>query len=224
MKAKRELQQDVQQLRRQGLSYQEILKQVPVSKSSISLWCRTVELDGARQQVLQQRYLDAAKNGLMKIAKLREAGQLVRRPSARKPPAPPIVDAGELEEIKRLYQGERLSVREVAARLGVGLWHVYGRMCQHGIPRRRGSEQNYTTYKIKPQFILKQELTPAEEQLRIAGAMLYWAEGSKGRTTVDLANCDPDLIALFLAFLRTICGVAEERLHTHLYSYAHPHI
>src|SRR3989338_4169555 len=148
MRAKQDARALVQKLRRQGLSYRDILQQVPVSKSSVSLWCRTVELDGVKQQVLRQRHLDAAKNGLIKIAQLREAGQLVRRPSVRRPPAPPMVDAGEIEEIKRLYQGERLSVREVAARLGVGLWHVYRRMCQHGIPRRRGSEQNYTTYKI----------------------------------------------------------------------------
>ena len=35
------------------------------------------------------------------------------------------------------------------------------------------------------------------------GCMLYWAEGSKGRNTVAMANSDPDLLAMFVDFLRT---------------------
>jgi hypothetical protein len=35
-----------------------------------------------------------------------------------------------------------------------------------------------------------------------AGCMLYWAEGSKHRTTVTLTNSDPELVASFLGFIR----------------------
>ena len=221
MRAKQEAQQTVRALRQQGLSYRDILQQVPVAKSSISLWCRSIELDKEKEQALQQRKLDAGKFGLSKIEHLRQTGRLVKRPSVRRRfSSPSSIELQEVQEIKRLYQDERFSFREVALRMGIGPWRVYRLMRQHRIPLRRGSEQNYATYKTKPQFVLKKELTPAEEQLRIAGAMLYWAEGTKGGTTVDLANCDPDLIALFLDFLRTVCGVAEQRLHVHLYAYA----
>ena len=215
MRAKRDERARVQGLRDQGLSYRDILQQVPVSKSSVSLWCRAIELDDAKRQVLRQRHLDAAKNGLMKIAQLREAGQLVRRP-----PLQAVVDAKELAEIKHLYQDEQLSFREVAVRMGVSPWHVYRLMRQCGISRRHGSEQNYATYKDKPQFSPKQTFTVEEERLRVAGTMLYLAEGAKRRGVVDFTNSDPRLIRMFLAFLRRICGVSEARLRAALYAYA----
>ncbi len=125
----------------------------------------------------------------------------------------------DIEIIRVLYEEERLGFRELAQRLGLSPWRVYHLMQESNIPRRRGSEQNYATYKTKPQFAIKRDLTPAEEQLRVAGAMLYWAEGAKTTKTVDLANSDPDLIRVFLAFLRTVCGVAESRLRVLLYAY-----
>ena len=125
----------------------------------------------------------------------------------------------DIAVIQALYEKERLGFREVAVRLGVSPWQVYRLMRQHHLPRRHGSEQNYATYKYKPQFIIKTALTKEEEQLRISGAMLYWAEGTKTGKTVDLANSDPELIALFVTFLRRICGVAEERLRVLLYAY-----
>jgi len=50
--------------------------------------------------------------------------------------------------------------------------------------------------------------------------MLCWAEGAKTGKTVDLANSDPGIVALFLAFLRGICGIAESRLRVLLYAHA----
>jgi hypothetical protein len=38
--------------------------------------------------------------------------------------------------------------------------------------------------------------------------MLYWAEGTKGRNTAQLVNSDPDLVRLFVNFLRECLGVA----------------
>jgi hypothetical protein len=45
--------------------------------------------------------------------------------------------------------------------------------------------------------------------LHMAGCMLYWAEGSKSRNTVKLANSDPDLVAFFCRFLREALDVQE---------------
>ena len=218
MRAKRDLQFKAVALRSQGLSYNQIRRQLHVSKGSVSLWCRQVALDSTQRQELLQRKLIAAQQGLARIAALRQAGLLKRRSLSDKDKV--LKTAEEAQHIKQLYETERLSFSETATRLGTSRWRVYRLMRLHGIPRRHGSEQNYATYKTKPQFAPKQDLTIAEEQLRIAGAMLYWAEGSKNRTTVDLANSDPRLIALFVTFLRNICGVAEERLRVHLYAYA----
>ena len=72
-----------QQLRRKGLSYKEILEQVPVSKSTISLWCRDIEL------TLEQKERLKAKRGSLRGAKV----QQVRR-------------IAETEQIKTLAKSE----------------------------------------------------------------------------------------------------------------------
>ena len=47
--------------------------------------------------------------------------------------------------------------------------------------------------------------------LYVAGCMLYWAEGDKGRHAVRLANSDPALIRHFAEFLRVEFGVSDEQ-------------
>ncbi len=221
MKAKQAAQTLVQELRRQGLSYRDILQRVPVSKSSISLWCRKVTLSPAQRQMLSQRKRAAGEQGLAVIAELRRAGKLTRRRPIQRHMNPMSNENGhEIERVRSLYINERLGVREVAERLGVSFWRVYELMRQHNIPRRRGSEQNYATYKHKPQFFPKQALAPEEERLRVAGTMLYLAEGAKRGDIVDFTNSDPRLITVFLGFLRRICGVSEARLRAALYAYA----
>jgi len=51
------------ELRRQGLSYSQILAQVPVAKSTLSLWLRSVRLSIPEQYALTQKKLAAAKRG-----------------------------------------------------------------------------------------------------------------------------------------------------------------
>jgi hypothetical protein len=46
--------------------------------------------------------------------------------------------------------------------------------------------------------------------LLIAGCMLYWAEGSKSRNVMSFSNTDPDLLQLFIRFLRDVMCVANE--------------
>lgn len=46
----------------------------------------------------------------------------------------------------------------------------------------------------------------------IAGCVLYWAEGSKRRNSVTLTNADPDLVEVFLRFLRTCHAVTDDRV------------
>lgn len=51
------------QLRKQGLSYSEILKQIPVAKSSLSLWLRSVGLAKRQKQRLTEKQLAASLRG-----------------------------------------------------------------------------------------------------------------------------------------------------------------
>jgi len=48
--------------------------------------------------------------------------------------------------------------------------------------------------------------------LHRAGCMLYWAEGSKSKNKVTFTNADPEMVHLFLRFLRECYGVGDERL------------
>jgi len=50
------------------------------------------------------------------------------------------------------------------------------------------------------------------EPLHVQGCMLYWAEGSKRRNTAVLTNSDPDLLKLFVAFLRRCYGVSDQKM------------
>jgi len=51
--------------------------------------------------------------------------------------------------------------------------------------------------------------------------MLYWAEGTLKGTTVDFVNSDPQMVKVFLRFLREVCGVDNSRLRIYLYAYAY---
>ena len=49
-------------LRKSGLSYGEILKKIPVAKSSISLWCRDVDLTVEhKKRIENKRWIDVRK-------------------------------------------------------------------------------------------------------------------------------------------------------------------
>lgn len=51
------------ELRRKGFSYGEILKKIPVAKSTLSLWLRSVGLSKRQKQRLTEKKIDAARRG-----------------------------------------------------------------------------------------------------------------------------------------------------------------
>ncbi len=51
------------------------------------------------------------------------------------------------------------------------------------------------------------------EPLYVAGVMLYWAEGDKGsRNAARLSNSDPEVLRLFMRFLRECLAVRDEQI------------
>ena len=58
-------------LRKQGLSYSEILKQVPVAKSTLSLWLRNIGLAKRQKQRLTEKKMAAMKRGWEKCRRRR---------------------------------------------------------------------------------------------------------------------------------------------------------
>ena len=123
--------------------------------------------------------------------------------------------------IKDLYWEQEYNMREIANKLGISFWSLYNFMNKNNISRRLPSVANYIANRDKPQFESKHDLSIAEEKLKIAGIMLYWAEGTLRGNTVDFVNSSPEMIEVFLKFLRDICGVNEERLRVYLYAYSY---
>jgi hypothetical protein len=49
--------------------------------------------------------------------------------------------------------------------------------------------------------------------------MLYWAEGSKTRNVAALTNSDPEVLRLYLRFLRECHSVADEKVALTVHCY-----
>ena len=130
----------------------------------------------------------------------------------------------ETDRIKELYRVKEYSVEEIAKKLNISFWSLYYFMNKNNITRRSPLGANYVANKSKPQFKAKEYLSISDEKLKIAGIMLYWAEGTLKGNTVNFANSNPEMIKIFLRFLREICGVNEKRLRIYLYGYSYQNI
>ena len=57
--------------------------------------------------------------------------------------------------------------------------------------------------------------------LKLIGAMLYWAEGGKTRLNmVRIANSDPEIILVMMNFFRKICDVPEKKFRGHIHTHS----
>jgi len=73
MKSKTEEKNKAIKLREQGLSYKEILEKIPVAKSSLSLWLKSVNLTTSQKQRLTDKKLASARRGAQKMKSIRIA-------------------------------------------------------------------------------------------------------------------------------------------------------
>ena len=141
-------------LRKRGWSMNEIKNKLGVSKSSISLWVRNIQLTDDQKKELSQKGL--TKESIEK----RRTTRLSRENSRRQI----IVDTAE-KEINSL----------------------------------------------------------SEQELKLIGIALYWAEGAKTRRgSVQLSNGDPRIIRLMMRFFKKICKVPNEKFRAHIH--IHPHL
>jgi len=136
------------------------------------------------------------------------------------------IDDKHLDKVKNLYYRESESMRTIGERFGVSVDAVVYFMRKHNLKRRTFSEISRISFeKKKPSFLIRKKLSEKDKGLMAVGAMLYWAEGYKGNEdsdycSVDFANSDPDMIRIFMTFLRRIFGIDEKRLRVLLYCYA----
>lgn len=135
-------------------------------------------------------------------------------------PYPKFWTPDKLAILKSLYYSG-LSMREVGKYFDKSVNSVAKIMVRNNITRRLASQTRTTQFNNSPlSFTPKINLSNAEEKLKIAGLMLYWAEGGKKSIKgIDFANSDSKMIMLFIKFLRNIYQVNEKRLRIYLYSY-----
>jgi transcriptional regulator with XRE-family HTH domain len=121
---------------------------------------------------------------------------------------------------RRLRADEGKSIRAIAAELGVAVSSVsvwvrdvaltpaqeaeLRRLNPRYSQQRDGTDSNRRRRReerLEAQAHGR-ELARRAEPLHQQGVMLYWAEGSKARNAAKLTNADPDLLDVFVRFLR----------------------
>lgn len=128
-----------------------------------------------------------------------------------------------IQKVEQLYRSG-LSVRQVAEKMHLTHASINHAMRRYHLKRRTPIQTNRIQFYRSPlSFNPKKKLTPKENQLKTAGLMLYWGEGGKSiksrHFSVDFANSNPDMVKLFIKFLRKIYQVNESRLRCLLYCY-----
>jgi len=119
----------------------------------------------------------------------------------------------EIKEIERLYKEGR-SAAEIGLIIGISWRRVIYLMEKYNIKRRSRSEAAY--WKLNPEgnpFKIKKNLTKDDVRLKTLALGLYLGEGTKSNSiSVRLSNSDPDLVNIFLKFLKNICGVKTQKI------------
>ena len=92
---------------------------------------------------------------------------------------------------------------------------------RHNRGRLKGAQTNRERFKaLRLEYQAAGRLKAREGRpLHLAGCMLYWAEGAKEPNNVYFVNSDPNMMLLFMRFLREELSIAEElfslRIHCH---------
>ena len=136
----------------------------------------------------------------------------------------------EQQEARRMRRDEGLSLNEIAARLqvsksSVSLWARDIVLTEPQIaqltaqnPLYNGQMRSSQLSKIRSRAVRTgyQEAGRSRarqgDSLHMAGCMLYWAEGSKGRCDVAFTNSDPEMVAFFVHFLERCYGVQKHEI------------
>lgn len=116
-------------------------------------------------------------------------------------------------------------MKSISEKLGVSLDCVAYFMRKNNLKRRTLAEEQKMRFENKIPSFKYRKINKNTERLKIIGAMLYWGEGYKGNDVspakhVDFANSDPDMISLFIAFLRNTFVLNESKFRVLLYCYS----
>lgn len=145
----------------------------------------------------------------------------------------------ELQQEARQLRGEGHSVKEIVDILGVAkssvsIWvrdiklsdkqkvDLRQRRGQFG-ERNHGSRAN-REHGLQVRQMYQQagrERARQNGALHLAGCMLYWAEGAKGRNGVYFVNSDPNMIVFFMRFLREEFRIQNHEVAVRIHCHTH---
>lgn len=140
-----------------------------------------------------------------------------------------IMKVEEKEKARQLRQTEGMSIKDIAKQIGVStssvsLWVRDIELTED--QKNKLYEKNILFFnqfygnKIKKEKYLNlrksyqqhgKDLAKKREWLHVAGCMLYWGEGHKARNILSICNSDPNLLILFMKFIRTYFEITEEK-------------
>ncbi|MFH1190697.1 MAG: hypothetical protein V1670_00680 [Candidatus Omnitrophota bacterium] len=123
--------------------------------------------------------------------------------------------------LQYLYNDKKLSMMEVAERLGVTHATIYYWLKKYGVKRRSWRDSSYV--KQNPNgdpFKLKKRLNKKEKGLLACALMLYCGEGNRrNKHSIQLANLDHRILKVFMGFLRKICRVNKDKVSLYVQLY-----
>jgi predicted transcriptional regulator len=87
------------------------------------------------------------------------------------------------------------------------------------VDRGKARREEGIARRLRHQVAGREKIKSGSSNLWVAGCMLYWGEGTKDRTDLTFSNSDPEMVALFLRFLREECGVEDDRITMRIHGY-----
>jgi hypothetical protein len=136
----------------------------------------------------------------------------------------------EREQARRLRREQGLPIKVIAATIGVSsssvsrwvrdveLTSAQTAALRDANPiynrQRSGTARSSANARAR-RLAAQQEgarLARACDPLHQMGCMLYWAEGARNRNQLTFTNADPEMVDLFVHFLRRCYGVSDDRI------------
>jgi hypothetical protein len=141
-----------------------------------------------------------------------------------------FVKVAERERARRLRREQGLPIKVIAAAVGVSSssvsrWvkdveltpaHAAALRDANPIYNRQQSGTARSSANARARRVAAQRngvaMAFAGDALHQMGCMLYWAEGARSRNQLAFTNSDPEMVDVFVHFLRRCYGVSDERI------------
>jgi transposase-like protein len=141
-----------------------------------------------------------------------------------------FVKVAERERARRLRREQGLPIKEIAAAVGVSsssvsrwvkdveLTPAQAAALRDANPiynrQRSGTARSSANARARRVAAQRDGVTMAVagDPLHQMGCTLYWAEGCRNRNQLAFTNSDPEMVDLFVHFLRRCYGVTDERI------------